>query len=780
MDETDPGRTRGAATTPDPAGGGLPVSQPGRYTKLRLIGWGGMGEVWLAEDHLLEREVALKTLHARALAEAESERRFLGEAQLQARLQHPDIVPLYDVGRLYEDDRPFFTMRVVAGRSMRDACAGPALDGPELRRRVEVLRRVAEAIAFAHREGLLHRDLKPGNIMLGESGEVTVVDWGIGQNLKPEGSGSSAGTPPYIAPEAETGARPDERVDVYGLGATLLHALLGATPDPARALAAQIPERAPEDLAALIRASTDPDPALRLADASTFAQLAQSWLDGAREQERALALVAEAQERRQQMQARAAQAASLTAEARALAATLRPWAPIEEKRPVWALEAKAEALTDQANLDEVAVLETLAAALRRAPDLREAREALADVHQARHAQAEAAGDARAAAQAELLLRAADTGRHARWLSGEGSLTLITDPPGALVRLHRYVEQDRRLVPVFEQELGPTPLLERPLDRGSWLLTLHAPGRAVVRYPVAIGRNERWGGVPPGGAEPLPILLPPEEALGPDDVYIPAGWSWVGGDPRAPRSLPRQRVWVDGFVMKRFPVTNGEYLAFLNDLVAQGREGEAERMIPGRIGGEPVFAFSADGRCVPFVDAQHFVYPMDWPVTLLDWHMAQAYTAWLAAQDGLGWRLPYELEWERAARSVEGRVYPWGAIYDGTFSRTSESAASPFPVPITDYAQDESAWGVRGLAGNALCWCRDRYRLEGPEALSEGRLYTGAADESDDSNRVIRGAGYTGTGLLARSATRHPYTPIHRSEIVGVRVVRAASEGRLPA
>ena len=96
------------------------------------------------------------------------------------------------------------------------------------------------------------------------------------------------------------------------------------------------------------------------------------------------------------------------------------------------------------------------------------------------------------------------------------------------------------------------------------------GRPPVRYPVLIERGGHWDGVPPGGREPFAIPIPTKEELGEDSVYVPAGWFWSGGDSRAVESLPRRKIRVDGLLVARHPVTNAEYIAFLNDLVAKGR------------------------------------------------------------------------------------------------------------------------------------------------------------------------------------------------------------------
>src|SRR5262249_30986351 len=155
----------------------------------------------------------------------------------------------------------------------------------------------------------------------------------------------------------------------------------------------------------------------------------------------------------------------------------------------------------------------------------------------------------------------------------GRLTLVTDPAGAQVTLCRYALSERRLVPEVVAEIGPTPIVDRPLTRGSYLLRIAAPGRAEVAYPVLIEPGEHWDRGRRGSREPHPVPLPRADELGADEVYVPAGWCWTG-DPDALDGLPRRRVWIDGFVVGRFPVTNEDYLAFLNHLVAEGREEEA--------------------------------------------------------------------------------------------------------------------------------------------------------------------------------------------------------------
>jgi len=189
----------------------LPDLAGTRYELEAEIGRGGMGVVYAARDRELDRRVALKVLDS-ALA---------GEAQLIARLEHPAIVPIYETGAL-PDGRAFYAMKLVAGARLDHYLAG----GPSLGERLRVIRRAGEALAFAHTRGVIHRDLKPQNVMVGEFGEVYVMDWGVE---------AVAGTPAFRAPDA----RLDQRSDIYALGALLQFMLPSPAPPALRAIAAK-------------------------------------------------------------------------------------------------------------------------------------------------------------------------------------------------------------------------------------------------------------------------------------------------------------------------------------------------------------------------------------------------------------------------------------------------------------------------------------------------------------------------------------------------------------
>jgi eukaryotic-like serine/threonine-protein kinase len=264
-------RLRGAAGAPDLSGT--------RYRMLGKLGEGGMAGVYRAQDTALNRELALKVISVGDAA-GELAMRLLQEAHVIAKLEHPGIVPVHDAGTL-ADGRVFYTMKLVQGRSL-DQC-----DVGGLPERLRLFHKICETVSFAHSRGVLHRDLKPQNIMVGAFGEVLVMDWGLSKLLavseRPAecdqtaaaearpvtAHGSVLGTPGYMAPEQARGdvTGLDHRADIYSLGAVLKFLLtnFGAVP---------------RAVSAIVGKAMKVDPANRYGSVEELARDVGHYLDG--------------------------------------------------------------------------------------------------------------------------------------------------------------------------------------------------------------------------------------------------------------------------------------------------------------------------------------------------------------------------------------------------------------------------------------------------------------------------------------------------------------------
>jgi len=200
----------------------------GRYELQELLGTGGMSSVYRAHDTLLERDVALKILHEHHHEDEEYLERFRREARAVAQLSHPNIVTVIDRGEA--DGRQFIVFEYVEGQTLKDVVDAGPLD---VGRALEVTIAIARGLGFAHEHGIVHRDVKPQNVILNSDGEAKVTDFGIARSVDVEGvteSGTVLGTSNYIAPEQATGQAVDLRTDVYSLGVVLFELLTGEAP----------------------------------------------------------------------------------------------------------------------------------------------------------------------------------------------------------------------------------------------------------------------------------------------------------------------------------------------------------------------------------------------------------------------------------------------------------------------------------------------------------------------------------------------------------------------
>ncbi|MEZ4322841.1 MAG: SUMF1/EgtB/PvdO family nonheme iron enzyme [Myxococcota bacterium] len=783
----------------------LPERVADRYDRRERLGRGGTSEVWRVFDTQLERAVALKVLHHPAAGS--SWERFEAEARVSAQLQHPGIVPVHDLGRL-DDGRVWFTMKEVRGRTLGALIDEVHAEGGPFRRLLEGFLRVCEAVAFAHHEGLVHRDLKPSNIMFGDFGAVYVLDWGLAKHrsagetaVEPADpgltrDGTVSGTPLYMAPEQAQGrtAEVGPAADVYALGATLYHVLTGRPPRtglPLGALLEAVATGSPIAPPSTHRTAAPTDPAIdaitlralshrpedRYADAGALTSELAAWLDGARRRAAALEVVQAADRARDEAVRCRSEADVLWEAGSSALAAIAAWRPETDKAEAWAQQDAATDIRMEARRADVEADRLLHAALQIEPGLLEAHVRLVERARIEHAAAEAER-AHGALRHEAALRMHASAlpeshpvrrRANAYLDGRGTLHLVTNPPGATVTLERLGLRARRLVAVEEVYLGETPLHGVPLPMGTYVARLEHPDRDPVRYPVEIGREGVWDGIPPGASEPEPVWLPPRGFVPAGSVYVPAGWFRAGGGPPSLRQFPERRLWCPAFLIDRHPVTNAKLIEFLDDLVDQGREEDALRFAPrargkgSRMNGDLIYARTPDGHFTLGVDSEGHAWEPDLPVVLVDRTCVAGYLAWRSARTGRAWRMPQALEYEKAVRGVDGRSYPWGEAFDASWCCMSDShEGDRKPVSIERFPVDCSVYGVRGGAGNVLTWCEDAADAPLPE-VRVVRVPPGP----DDRIFVSRGGTWASSVDRSRCTTRSRLED-HRATTLGLR------------
>jgi serine/threonine-protein kinase len=576
-----------------------------------------------------------------------------------------------------------------------------------------------------------------------------------------------------MAPEQARGQLDllDGRADVWSLGALLFELLtlerawqaddvwvlmhLAATADPPDPRERSPHRGVADEIAEICLRAMASEPDERFAGAAELAGAVQDFLEGSRRRERAARHLQEAERLREAWRGVAGVRVGLERRLEELESTVPAWAPLEDKAELFAVRARLEGLpAERAGLfaDHVAAAER---ALAQDPDSEQARSVLAQAWFVRLEEAEEARRSEERILCEGQLERYDDGAFRARLRAGGRLSLATDPEGAEALLQRF---DRRpLVWSFgpPRSLGRTPLRDVELSPGSYLLTLRAPGCRDTRYPVLIERGERWH------AGELPVPLYSDAEIGPGQLYVPRGTCLIGGDPELGRDQrPRSRAWVEGAFIARFPATMGEYCVFINDVATRDID-EAWARVPRQLGGlarggGQMWERPAAGEpfVLPEVDREGDPWDERQPLMGISWQ-----EAWRAERDGLAWQLPGEALWEKAARGVDGRLYPWGDRFDASLCKTQVSREHhSHPESVDLFPGDVSVYGVRTLAGCILEWVA--------EAHADG----------DVGARVWRGGSWHRPPRSSRAASRERVSLRGAIGFVGLRLARPAPRG----
>lgn len=759
-----------ASTPAEPA-----VRLPEPYLEIGLVGQGGMGRVLLVHDTDLDRPAAMKLLRAHLAEHAQSKVRFEREARITAQLDHPGVPSVLGRGTL-EDGRPYYVMRLVQGTRLDRAMTGGELVG--IRARAEVLRRLAEVVAYAHQEGTIHRDIKPANVLWGAFGEVVLLDWGLslregeadrpGRSLEDELAGPEVvGTPAWMAPERIRGGPTGPASDVYALGAILYQMLEDEPPIPERAtLAAALrtslslsPPSGPSPLVDLCMAAIAEDAEFR-PTAQDFGHRLGDWLTGARLAPHASEHRVQAETHLAAAHSRTQAAAELEAKARALLDAVPSWAPEVHKKRAWKAEDQAREAKQEALRETELAVQSLHVALSLAPDDADSRALLVRHHRRRAEDAARRGDAAAVSDHRAQIRVWG-GSDAATSSAQVALTALPEALRVLrTPLVRSLRRFRRGTP---SELGTTPLADVSIPEGPCVLHLIRPQGPSLRVAFAAWPGQTWPSAPPPAGRRF--LLP--ERVPEGAIAIPPGWLRIDPDPLALDPLPPVHAWLDGFLVERDPVTHRRYLAFLQDRLEADGWAHARELAPrwttGARSGTPLYLETRHGFALD--PEQALTQDPDQPAILVDWHAARAFAAWEAERTGIPWRLPHELEWQRAAGVDLGWAFPWGPDADPAwFCMQASHPDTPSTAPVHAFEVDETVFGVRHMAGNVREWCCNDYARSAPPAGSIVEPTPGTG-----RMRVIRGGAWTSSAALCRTQSRFAAPPEVRMSALGFRL-----------
>ncbi len=737
----------------------------------RRLGSGGMGVVYEAVQRSRPgRRVAVKVLR-NLFGSTRLKERFRREIEATSSLDHPGIVPI--IASDVENGVPFYAMDFVEGASaeflIRGLLARNAVT-PEASEAYSIIARstehptsgtdvdslwhpsyahwvarvgalAARALHHAHERGVVHRDVKPANLMITPTGRPVLLDFGLA-NRTEDGSltksGDFLGTLAYVSPEQARGQHTDRRSDVYSLGATLYELLSLRRPfdatthpellrriegDEIDALDAWIPI----DLCTIVQRALAKDPSARYPCAATFAKdleafasghtidakrpgLAQRAARGVRRHwgafAAALALAATAVFAQDQLERRGAASDAVARGDAFLARTsaahddLRAIAGAEPARADWRLAGTYPRRSPE-DAEHFATLRgTVERGFRDArTSYLEAFEHVRDHAPARRALAELfAEELRAAllddadilapgvvARIEADLARYDDGTHAELLDRRASIVIESRPGGARIEIVRDDGSDRT---VF---VGTEPVSLEVLVEGSYVAVMSLAGHAPTRYPFVVRRGACPPRDTPGPSNTHVVELARDVDVPRGFVHVPAGWSLC-------RESPPRWEFVESFAIQRYEITFANWLALRNRSSAH--------LNPPRDTYDPTRAFArADPTSGEWVLAAE--QQAHWPVLGLSrTDMGEYYTSLQRLQppaSGAYYSLPTRAEWVRAARGADARTYPWGDVFDWSLCAgypSHATAGDDDPFPIGHSHGDVSPFGVHDLAGSA--------------------------------------------------------------------------------
>ncbi len=836
----------------------------GGFRLVREIGRGGMGIVFEAVDLSLGRRVALKVLHPGIVKDEKASRRFQREAEALASLRHPSIVSIHSIGT--EGEFHYIVLDYVPGRTLqsildvirrtptmklsaeqvqriieqpdeavdaeaeagtetlflkRDEIFEPGQEPTPFRTGqreapgrpviavfVEMVEKVARALDYAHQEGVIHRDVKPANILVDRNGEPHLMDFGLALEKGASAitrTGELIGTPAYMSPEQLVSRRitVDRRTDVYSLGILLYEVLTGLPPfrgrtsqEVIRAVLMSDPERPRRknpnlsvDLETIVLKAMDKDTDNRYATAGELADdlgrflryepilarpmsllqrgrrfarrhketttaaiagivvvagaagyLAKTSIDferqlRAKEEETRLADRQKVEEALDAGEAKLDIARRLLADVSERRAVAEALTPGDEALLAW---VEVEGLLGKARAEAEAARGRFEVAFAMDRDDPRAAQGIADVSHAMAVDYESSGDLDKAALLIPEIRRNDReGKHAKWLEGRGAIHLESDPPRARAEIRPVVRGENGILGLGEPVATIVTGREGPttLPIGNYVAILSMDGRVETRYPFLVRRL---------GNEKARVRLYRTEEVPEGFVPIPGGEVMLGH--WSSLTNPPHRVFVDDFFMAVDEVTNLDYFEFVKAQGLADPRPISPRQLPGPPY-RPLWDYKPDGSIAPWIDTGRE------PVIGISAIDAEAYCAWKRLNGVPQARLPSEVEWEKAARGVDGRIFPWGNSFSSTYCKLLDSgriSAILRPERIRSYPTDVSPYGIFDMAGSA----------------SE---LTSSDFDARKTHRVTRGSAWSGTVSDAVAHARNLVRPDLPRDHVGFRM-----------
>ncbi len=663
----------------------------GRYHILEQIGEGGMATVYKAYDTRLERDVAIKILRTDQFAPAVLERilkRFEREAKALAKLSHPNIVKVHDYGE--HEGAPYLVLEFLPGGTLKQKL-GQHIPWREA---VRLILPVAHALEYAHDNGVIHRDIKPSNILLTHKGSPLLSDFGIAKLLENEdtqtltASGVGIGTPEYMAPEQGVGQESDGRADIYSLGIVLYELITGRKPFEGNT-----------PMAIILKQMSEPLP--------------------------------------------------------------KPTRYVKDlPRAVESLLSKALAKQPENRFADMSVFVSTLEELLASSSQPEVRSIL---HRNKDTLATIVQDSQNHPRSEelpvLAKKPRSPNRKRKWILGFGITTgllglvvlagwLLTEFPIASRIGEMLTPMPAPIIGHIQSSGGQAAVRSSPdgevigsIPDGAeveiqWDRPVFLNGEMWVRVTArtSSGNVDGWVLFSLIASSPTANITPlaPQGEDGMPMVFVPEGFFTMGSDTGEPDEQPKHLVYLDAYWIDQYEATKAMYARCVQVGACQ------PALLPTQVATSIPMPTPTAYPGMPNFD--------NYPVTYVTWYGANEYCIWM------GRRLPTEAEWEKAARGIDGRTYPWGEGIDCDHANLYGCARGL--MEVGRYELGKSPYGVYDMAGNVQEWVADWYFYD-YYSISP---FANPLGYSSGYSRAVRGGSWGSDGNVLRPANRNGYDP----------------------